>query len=165
MIAAVNGRVAIGARAQQQLLRRGRATGLHRQTAAAQCGRGVQGARVTALAQPRRPHFQQWGDVRSVRNMAVAAIVGGRRMLPQERAPLLGVTAVAGLVDGVFDKQLRPRRAMRIMAIRASDPACRNRMRGKVTDLRALGLVTGKADFALRVPREGLIIWLMDCMA
>lgn len=86
-------------------------------------------------------------------------------MLPKERSPLVGVTAVAGLVEGVLDQEIRPRRAVRIMAIRAGDPAGRNGMRGKVTDLCALGLVTGKADFALRVPGEGLILRLMDFMA
>ena len=128
MIAAVNGGVTIDARPQQQLYRGCRPSRLRRQTTTAESRRGVKAAGVTALAEPRRAYLQQWRDVRSVCHVTITAIVGGWRMFPQEWAALIGVTTVAGFVDGVLDQQLGASRAMRIVAIRAGNFASRDRM-------------------------------------
>ena len=86
-------------------------------------------------------------------------------MLPQERAALVGMTAEAGFVDGVFDQQRRARRAVGIVAIRTGNLARRDRMGGEVMDLRTLALVTGEADFTLRFLRQRLVPRLMNLMA
>ena len=48
--------------------------------------------------------------------MAVAATVADRRMLPQERAALLGMAGEAGLIHCVLQQQLRTAGAMRVVA-------------------------------------------------
>ena len=165
MIAAVNGGVTIETRPQQQLRRRRRPARLRRQAAPAECRGSVKAAGVTALAKPWRAHFQQWRDIRAVRDVAIAAIIRRRWMFPQVRPALVGMTDVAGFVDCVFDQQLRSGRSVRIVAIRAGYFARCDRMSGEVMNLRALRLVTGKADFALRVLRERLVLRLVDFMA
>ena len=97
--------------------------------------------------------------------MAIAAIVRGRRMLPQERPALLGVAAVTGLVDGVLDQQLRRGRSMRVVAIRAGHLAVGDRMGRQVMRLGTLRLVAGKADFALGDSGQRLVLWLMHFVA
>jgi len=54
---------------------------------------------VALLTQERYARFQQCWVGRSVRRMAIGAIVRDRTMLPQEWAAFLGVAGVAGLVD------------------------------------------------------------------
>ena len=104
MIAAVNGRVTIDAGPQQQLSRWCSATRLRRQCTTAERGRGVDGACVATLAEPRRARFQQRRNVGSVRHVAMAAIIRRRWMLPQEWAAFVGVAAEARIVDGVLDE-------------------------------------------------------------
>ena len=104
MIAAVNGRVTIDAGPQQQLRRWCSATRLRRQCTTAERGRGVDGAGVATLAEPRWTCFQQRRNIGSVRHVAMAAIIRRRWMLPQEWAAFVGVAAEARIVDGVLDE-------------------------------------------------------------
>lgn len=104
MVAAMNRGVAVQTGAQQKLLCRGGTARRRRESSAAEGRCGVKTSGVTALAQPRRAHLQQRHNVRSVCHMAVAAVVRRGRVLPEEWAALFGVTAVAGLVDGILDQ-------------------------------------------------------------
>ena len=70
-------------------------------------------ALVTGLAQERCADREQGRLRRTVRLVAVVAILGNRLMLPQKRAAEFRMTGSAGLVDGVFDQLRRPRRAVR----------------------------------------------------
>ena len=63
-------------------------------------------AAVAVLAQPGCALFEQGRVHGSVRRMAIAAIVRHRAVLPQERAALFGVAAVAGLIDRALDQQV-----------------------------------------------------------
>ena len=125
----------------------------------------MKAAGVTALAEPGRAHFQQWRDIRAMRDVAIAAIVRCRRMFPQKRPALFRMTGKTGLVNGVLDQQLRAGRSVRIVAIRTGNFARCDGMGGEVMNLRALRLVAGKADFALRLLREYLVLRLMNLMA
>ena len=58
----------------------------------------MKGREVALLAQHRRARHQQVAMVGAVRPVTVGAILGNRRMLPEEGAALLGVAALARLV-------------------------------------------------------------------
>ena len=96
--------------------------------------------------------------------MTVGAIIRRRWMLPQERPAFVGMTFVTGFVNGILDQQFLPRRAMRIVAGRTSDAACRNGMCGQIMCLRALRLVAGKAHLALGSFVQHLVVGLMNLM-
>ena len=74
---------------------------------------------MTLLAQARPRNLQQEVIVRAVRIVTVQAILGHRRVLPQERPALLGMALEASLVDGRRLQQVFAVAAVRIMAIRA----------------------------------------------
>src|SRR5262245_11540103 len=67
--------------------------------------RGMAAADVAALTQHRRLGDEQAVVVRTVRIVAAGAVFTPRRVLPDERSPLLGVAAGARLVDRVADAQ------------------------------------------------------------
>ncbi len=58
--------------------------------------------------------------IRPMRGMAIQATLANRGMFEQERAAFLGMTLVAGLVDGVRLQQGIGERAVRIVAIVAA---------------------------------------------
>ena len=60
---------------------------------------------MAVLTEPRHALRQQGRIIRTVRGMAVAAIVGRRTVFPQERTPFFGMTHVASLVNGILDQQ------------------------------------------------------------
>lgn len=86
-------------------------------------------------------------------------------MLPQERAPLVGVAPVAGLVDRRSAQQRRADSAVRVMAVGAGHPASDHGMGGKVVLLRALLQVAGKTHLRLGDLVESRILRLVDGMA
>lgn len=57
---------------------------------------------MALLAKERLPGLQQGNVVRTVRIVAIEAVVACHRVLPQERTALLGVAAVASLVHRIF---------------------------------------------------------------
>ncbi len=71
---------------------------------------------MTLLAQPGRARLQQLRVGGAMGFMAVHAVFDHRRMLVQERAAPLGVTAIAVLVSGRLEQLLRVRTAVRIVA-------------------------------------------------
>src|SRR5512139_2842087 len=76
---------------------------------ARQSGRAVGEARVpllrvARLAEQRSPRGEHAAARRPVRRVAVRAVLGDRRVLPEERTALVGVALVAGLVDRGLDE-------------------------------------------------------------
>ena len=63
-------------------------------------------AGVAALAQHRGTNLQERRDVRTVRYVAVGAVVRHGLMLPEEWTALLRVAGGAGLVDRLLDEEL-----------------------------------------------------------
>ena len=61
---------------------------------------GVARRRMALLTQQRRSFDQQGRVVTAVWLVAQSAILGGRRVLPQERPALFRVAEIAGLIDG-----------------------------------------------------------------
>ena len=78
-----------------------------RQTCGVKGEAGMAGLGMTGLAQKWWAANQQGWIHGTVRHMAKAAVLGHRRMLPQERPALLRMTGVAGVVDGAGDQQIR----------------------------------------------------------
>ena len=122
-------------------------------------------AGVTLLAQHGRARLQQRRHTRSVRRVAVGAVLNDGGMLPQEWAALLGVAGVAGFSDGVLDHQPRSRGSVRVVAVRAGDLAFEDRMPGEAMKLGALVLVATEADFRLSKLVQHLLFGIMHFMA
>ena len=97
--------------------------------------------------------------------MAVGAIIDNRTVFPEKRTALLGVAGVAGLVDRVLDEELRSRRSVRVVTIRAHHFADEYRMRRNAMDLRALRLVADETDIRLSKFGEDRVVGRMDRMA
>ena len=98
MVAAVNHYVTIRAGA---VLQHGRLL-IHRRFTAGGYSQELsrmKGIRVAALAKEGLLHNQQWLIGASVRIVAVEAAFTNRRVVPNERAALFGVTLVAFVVD------------------------------------------------------------------
>ena len=83
---------------------------------------------VASLAQVGPLGNQQLLVIGPVRIVAVQAAFPNRRMLPEERPAFLRVAAVALLVYGICDDQLRRVRAVRIVATDAIHQAFPNGM-------------------------------------
>jgi len=128
----------------------------------ARMGRSVA---VAFLTEEGRPGSQQRRIGRAVRRVTVHAIVHRRRMLPKERAPLLGVAGPAGFVGRVLDEQLGAIRAMRIVAVGADHLAHGDRVGRNALDFGALRLVAGEADARLGVLRQNRVPRRMNRMA
>src|SRR5579862_2724065 len=60
-------------------------------------------AGVALLAEHRCARLQQWRYIRSVRRVAIGAVLNDGGMLPQEWSALFRMAGVAGLRDGVLD--------------------------------------------------------------
>ncbi len=133
MIRAVDVAVTVAARATQHI-------GLVRAAEPTGETRAVRHA-VALVTQPRPRHPQQVRVIRAMRPVAVQAVLTHRRVFPQPRAALLGMTRVAIFIDGSLAKQLFGRAAVRVMAVRASDLVFANWHVRRVLHLRALKLV------------------------
>jgi hypothetical protein len=94
--------VAVHAAAAHQEAGRTGAAACRRQARWRARHRGVAGRAVALLAQQRRRLDEQGLAHRAVRAVAQRAVFGHRRVLPQHRAALVGVAAVAGLVHRGF---------------------------------------------------------------
>src|SRR6185436_19613385 len=99
MIAAMNQVVAVGARTVEQPVAARRGIFERRDAQTVVERTGVARVGVALLAQVRDLGLLQLEVVRAVRGVAVQAVLPHRRMLPQERAALLGMAGVALLVD------------------------------------------------------------------
>src|SRR5262249_48684137 len=122
---------------------------------------------VAVLADVGRLLLEQARVVRAVRVMAGKAVLLDRRMVPHERAALLGVAAGAELRDrfGV-DHRFREG-AVRVVAIGARELALDDRVVRRLEQLRADLLVAGRAGLVLQLALGGLIrrhrgIWLLQ---
>src|SRR6266404_1897482 len=116
----------------------------------------VAAAVVAVIANARHPNLQQLRIVAAVGFVTVGAVFEHWRVLPQEWAAPLGVTAQAILISGALDELLGIRRAVRIMATGAGDfPFTIRHVRGAL-QLRAAHLVTLQAQ--LRLPELHTLI-------
>ena len=83
----------------------------------------VIGRRMAAQAQEWYFFLEQAGIYRSMRVVTVGAIFSNRLVLPKHRAALVGMTAVARVIDPYFFQEIGTCRAMRVVAVRAYDLA------------------------------------------
>jgi hypothetical protein len=83
--------------------------------------RRVAAGDVTGIANPGHAHLQQLWVAAAVRLVTVGAVLHDRRMLPHERPPAFGMTAIAILVDRVLNQLARVRTSMRIVATGAGN--------------------------------------------
>src|SRR5215472_3463511 len=98
---------------------------------------------MTFGTQSRPRYLQHVFVVAAVRIMAAQAVFPHRRVLEQERAALLSVAFVTGVVDGVFPQQRFGRAAaVRIVTVRTGDLAFAQRHVRRAEDLGASVLVT-----------------------
>src|SRR5512146_319588 len=104
--------------------------------------RAAVGRGMALLAEPRPRHFEHFLLIAPVWVMAVRAVFGDWHVLPEERAALFGVAAVAGLVRRARDEHLLVRRAVRVVAARALELSLAQGHVGELRDLRLLVLVT-----------------------
>ena len=84
---------------------------------------GVKPGNMALLAQPGGPADQQVRVVRTVRRVAVGAIVLYRRMLPQERPAFLCVAVIALFIDRVTLQVAGSGRTVWLVAVRAGQQA------------------------------------------
>lgn len=124
---------------------------------------GMVGIRMTVLAQIGRPHFEEICVRRAMRIVAVGAVFAHRGMFPQERAALLRMATIAGVVDRGGFQQARPfAAAVRIVALGTffrPIPARHHGVFG-MAHLGTFGLMAGKADARTHCIADG-----MDVMA
>src|SRR6185503_7630787 len=118
----------------------------------------VAGRLVALLAEERRARLQQVVVHRAVRVVADRAVLLHRLVGAHERAALLRVAGVAGLVDAIAHQQLLAGGAVRVMAVGARDLAFPDRMAHRTVDLRALLLVAGGAHGRLRHAVAHLVV-------
>src|SRR5205814_3370629 len=105
---------------------------------------------VALLAQQRGALGQQRGSHGAVHGVAQRAVLGHRRVLPQQRAALLGMAAGAGLVDGGLVQHRWARRAVRVVAVAAGHLAEAHGVRRGLLEIGTLLLVARQADLGLR---------------
>ena len=105
---------------------------------------------MALLAKERRSCLKQAFSDRSVRVVAVAAVLIDGLVTMNKRAALFHMTGVAGVDHAVALHQAWAGRAMYVMAIRTSDLAFKNWMVRGFVNLGALLLVAGKAHLRLR---------------
>lgn len=108
------------------------------------------GLRMALLTEPWRALDEQRRLDRPVCLVAERATLDDRRMLPQKRAALVRMAAVAGVVDREVPQFELTGAAVWSMAIRAAHFPLPNRVRvGKLARM-PLGGMAGEADFRLR---------------
>ena len=106
--------------------------------------------RVAALTQRRCSHAQHSRVIRSVWIVAVAAILGHRRVFPKVGATGFGVAVIAGVVGRRPREQSIGRVAVRIVAAAAVHLSLPHRVCIRLHGLRALLLVAVETDLGLR---------------
>src|SRR6185312_183552 len=106
--------------------------------------------RVALVAEERRTRLQHVLGGRAVRVVAVRAVLAHRLVVVHERAALLHVARVAGVVDGVALHERGPGRAVRVVAVGARHLPFGDRMVRGLVDLGALLLVAVEAHLGLR---------------
>ena len=104
---------------------------------------------VALLAEERHRGRLQLEVVRAVRRVAVEAVLAHRRVLPEERAALLGVALVAELVDRAGDQVGLGQRAVRVVAGQAVHLALAHGVVRGLLHLRAHVLVALEAGLGL----------------
>ena len=114
--------------------------------------------RVTLLAQERQRRDEQLLVIRAVRLVAVQAALAHRRVLPQERAALLRVTAGAELIHVVAAQQRIGRRAVRVVTVDAGDLPLEQRHVRALAELGALRGVTAEAGLVRVLEPEQRLI-------
>ena len=117
---------------------------------------------MALLAQERRTGFQQWCNVRSVWAMAVGAIFRHRLVLPKKGAAFFCVAGVAGLSTRIFLQQLRTRRTVWVMAIRANHFPFADGVMRNFLAISALFFVASKANFSLCFLAQYWIGWTVN---
>lgn len=105
--------------------------------------------RVTGLAEEGHFVLQQLIVARSMRRVAIHAIFGNRRVLPEERTTFLGMTLEALIVHARRIDQLVTDCAMRVVTIGALHLSLSDRMMRDPLHLRTHILVAGAAQFRL----------------
>ena len=121
--------------------------------------------RVALLAQDRRPNLQQRSHRAAMRAVAAAAVLRHGFVLVHEGPALFGVAGVAGLVGAVHQRQLRARRPMGVVAVRASHLPLGHRVVRRPQHLRALLLVAGVADLGLHRLAQHAVLVRMHLVA
>ena len=97
---------------------------------------------VALLTQVRTRPNEQLVMVGTMRLMTVETTFANRRVFPEERSPLFGVTRVANLVHGIEVQKRAGRRAVRVVAVDAGHLAFGQRHVRTLAKLGALLLVT-----------------------
>ena len=100
-----------------------------------------------------------------MRVVAIAAILDHRRMLPNQRATLLGMAREAGLVDGRTDQQPIGIAAVRLVAVGAAHLPLAYRMSRGLHEMRLDIGVAGITRFGLRALVEHRILNRMRVVA
>jgi hypothetical protein len=126
---------------------------------------GVSARGVTRLAEQRGAPRQHRPVNRAVRVVADRAILGHRRMLPDERAALLGVAAVAGLVQRAANQQAVGAGAVRIVAIRARQLSLPHRVGRRLEEVRLDVGVAGIARLGLGALLDDRVLRRMQLVA
>lgn len=117
------------------------------------------------LAQPRGALFQQGRVVGTVRCMAIGAIIKHGRMLPEERAALLGMAGIASFIGGIFNQQFWPGRTVGIVTFRTGSLANQDGVSREQMDFRPLRLMASEADIRLADSLQHLVFGHMGSMA
>src|SRR5271166_2654832 len=120
--------------------------------------------RVALLTQQRRSARQQRRVDRAMRAMTIAAILGHRRVLPQERAALFCMAAVARLIQRRPLEQSRIQCIVGRMAGRAAHIAVAHRMRRKLVEVCANLLVALVTNHGLLCFHRDRIVFLVHAM-
>ena len=125
---------------------------------------------MALLAQERRARLEQRCKVGTMRRVAIVAVLYHRLMLEEEGAALLGMADVTGFRHGVLPEQLRARRTVWVVAVRAHDlgytaRAYIHRVGGKFVAVGSLLFVAGVADASLSLLAQDGVDRLVDCMA
>ena len=126
---------------------------------------GVTRVVVALLAQERGPRREQLVVHGTVRVVTLGTIVLHGFVFEQERAALLGVTLVAGLVGRGLDQHVVALGAVRIVAIGAGDLALADRVTRELVHVRLLVLVTIHADPGLRQAIQDLVVTRVHVVA
>jgi hypothetical protein len=120
---------------------------------------------MAPLAEQRLLHYQHRLVRRSVRVMAVQAVLAHRRVLEKERTPLFRVALVALVIHRICRDQLDRLGSVRVMAGGANQLFFADRMVGSHHDLVADLLMATRTELHLRRPGQQLWIAAMDRVA
>lgn len=121
------------------------------------CLSEVAGVGVTILAEVRLPLTQQFAMLAAVSRVTDHAVFLNRRMFPNERAALVGVTFVTELVVALAANHPVRSHAMDIVTVIATDFALKDGVVRLLVDLRLDVFVTGKAGIRSRLGAAFLV--------